>query len=308
MSISERSRLFLIAILLASLPVPGCKEAGVTPNGTVLSLTAQPQQVAILGTSNVTGSGTTNGTPLADGTVLRFVVETGTGRFSPATSETKNGTATVKFLASGVAGKVSISVVSGSSVATTEIEVIGDTNERIFLLANPPDLPAGGGTSALTAVVTDSLGNPLEGDRVLFSTTAGTLKSNGQFVTTDSEGHASDELNTNQTAEVKAEVVDKSADPAKLTIPVGTTSIVCSFTVSPQNPSAGNPVIFTDTTQIDPERIFNSIWDFGDEKSQSGVSVQHTYTSAGTYSIAHVLIDISNNTYPCPTLRLTVSP
>ena len=104
-----------------------------------------------------------------------------------------------------------------------------------------------------------------------------------------------------------AEVVDASADPAKLTVSVGSAEIVCSFTVSPQNPTAGAAVTFTDTTEIDPERIFNSIWDFGDGKFTSGISVLHTYSTAGTYRVAHVLVDISSNSYTCTALRLTVS-
>jgi PKD repeat protein len=195
---------------------------------------------------------------------------------------------------------------SGSATASIDIQVIGDTNEHIFLLANPSTLPSGGGTTELTAAVTDSIGNPLQGERVLFSTDQGVLKSNGQFVTTDSQGHASDELTTNQTANVKAEVVDVSADPATVNIPVGSVNIECSFTVNPQNPVAGQAVTFTDTTQIDPQLIFSSIWDFGDGKSGSGVSVQHTYSNPGTFTVAHVLVDVSNNNYTCTNLRLTV--
>jgi PKD repeat protein len=124
---------------------------------------------------------------------------------------------------------------------------------------------------------------------------------------TNAQGHASDELTTDRTAEVTAQVVDASADSPKIIIPVGTANITCSFTVSPENPSAGAAVTFTDTTEIDEERIFNSIWDFGDGTTMSGVSVQHTYTAGGTFRVAHVLVDISGNSYSCVSLRLTVS-
>jgi hypothetical protein len=307
MSLSGRSRVFCIALLLACLPLFTCKEASVAPGGTALNITAEPQQIPINGSSLLTGTGTADGAPLTDGVELRFVLESGTGRITPASAAIKNGVATVRFFASGVEGKAKISVVSGSALATTEIEVIGDTDERIFVIANPADLPPGGGTATLTAAVTDSLGNPRAGDRVLFSTTGGTLKSNGQFVVTDSQGHATDELTTDETAEVTAEVVGASADPAKVTVRVGTANIVCSFTVNPENPVSGVPVTFTDTTEIESERIFNSLWDFGDGTSTSGISVQHTFTAPGTYRVAHVLVDISSNTYTCNTLRLTVS-
>jgi PKD domain-containing protein/Big-like domain-containing protein len=295
-----------VLLLVVCLLVLRCKDSTVAPGGTVLNISANPQQIAINGTSQLTASGSSNSGPLSDGTILRFVLETGTGRVSPASVEVTNGVATSKYFASGAEGKATISVNSGSATASIDIQVIGDTNEHVFLLANPSTLPAGGGTTELTAEVTDSIGNPLEGERVLFSTDQGVLKSNGQFVTTDSQGHASDELTTNKTANVKAEVPDVSADPATLTVPVGSTNIECSFTITPQNPTAGQAVTFTDTTQIDQEQIFSSIWDFGDSNSGSGVSVQHTYSTAGTYTIAHVLIDISSNNYSCTNVRLTV--
>jgi PKD domain/Bacterial Ig-like domain (group 1) len=307
MPVSGRFAVFITILFLACLLVSACKEATVAPGGTVLNITAEPQQIAINGSSVLTGSGSSDGAPLADGTVLRFVLETGTGRITPASATVNNGSAIARFFASGVEGKATISVISGSAIAKTDIEVIGDTNERVSLIANPPDLPSGGGTTTLTAVVTDSLGNPREGDRVLFTTTAGALKSSGQFVLTNAQGHASDELTTDRTAEVTAEVVDVSADSPKITIPVGTAEIECSFTVSPENPSVGTAVTFTDTTEIDSERIFNSIWDFGDGTTMSGVSVQHTYNAAGTFRVAHVLVDISGNSFTCPSLRLTVS-
>jgi hypothetical protein len=305
MPVSARIAIFVAILVGASLI--SCKEATVAPGGTVLNITAEPQQIAINGSSVLTGSGTSDGAPLADGTVLRFVLETGSGRITPASATVKNGSATARFFASGAEGKATVSIVSGSATASTDIEVIGDTNERVSLIANPPDLPPGGGTTTLTAVVTDSLGNPREGDRVLFTTTAGALKSSGQFVLTNAQGHASDELTTDRTAEVTAEVVDASADSPKITIPVGTANITCSFTVSPQNPTVGATITFTDTTEIEEERIFNSIWDFGDGTTMSGISVQHTYTAAGTFRVAHVLVDISGNSHSCVSLRLTVT-
>ena len=296
----------VLLLLLVCALMFTCSDKTVAPGGTVLNITANPQQIAINGSSTLTASGSTNSGTLPDGTVLRFVLETGTGRVQPASVAVSNGVATSKFFASGAEGKATISVISGSASASIDIQVIGDTNEHVFLLANPSSLPSGGGTAELTAQVTDSIGNPLEGPRVLFSTDQGVLKSNGQFVTTDSQGHASDELTTSQTANVKAEVPDVSADPASVTVTVGSTNIECSFTVNPQNPTAGQAVTFTDTTQIEQEQIFSSIWDFGDGKSGSGISVQHTYSAPGTFTVAHVLVDISNNNYTCTTLRLTV--
>lgn len=54
------------------------------------------------------------------------------------------------------------------------------------------------GTSALTATVHDDAGAPVAGASVTFSTTGGTLASNGAAVTTDAQGLANDTLTVNQ--------------------------------------------------------------------------------------------------------------
>jgi len=56
-----------------------------------------------------------------------------------------------------------------------------------------------------------------------------------------------------------------------------------SFTVS-ANPTAGQPVTFTDTTPGAPPVL---LWSFGDGSTGTGSPAAHTYAAAGTYRVAH---------------------
>jgi PKD repeat protein len=61
------------------------------------------------------------------------------------------------------------------------------------------------------------------------------------------------------------------------------------FTFSPQVPVIGAPVDFQATTSV--------TWDFGDDTSGSGVSVQHTYATRGTKTVTITLPDSSTVTH-----------
>ena len=81
------------------------------------------------------------------------------------------------------------------SLAANPANVVIDTTN--------PSTPVDGngkftGTSALTATVHDDAGAPVAGASVSFSTTGGTLASNGAAVTTDAQGLANDTLTVNQ--------------------------------------------------------------------------------------------------------------
>lgn len=88
----------------------------------------------------------------------------------------------------------------------------------IILSASPFMLPAGGGTSTITAVVLDQDSVPLEGAGVTFNTDVGELDSQGMELTTDSLGVAVDFLTTTESAMVTAASGSVSA---QLTVTVG---------------------------------------------------------------------------------------
>jgi len=84
---------------------------------------------------------------------------------------------------------------------------------------------------------------------------------------------------------------------ASLTQPITitvTTNIppVASFTFSPTMVSVGQAVSFDASASEDPDgTIVSYDWDFGDGTSGSGVSVSHTYTTAGNYLVSLTVTD-----------------
>jgi len=57
---------------------------------------------------------------------------------------------------------------------------------------------------------------------------------------------------------------------------------VASFTFTPANPEVGEEVSFTDTSTNDPD---DWEWDFGDNTGEDVENPDHTYSSAGTYTV-----------------------
>ena len=101
-----------------------------------------------------------------------------------------------------------------SRQAMSTLQMTVQAEGPLILSANPatitidttnPNTPkdAGGkfiGTSALTATLHDDAGAPVAGAPVVFTTTGGTLASNGAPVNTDAQGNATDTLTVNQDA------------------------------------------------------------------------------------------------------------
>src|SRR6266487_2963185 len=144
---------FLVIFLLS------CKQAADRASGgDRLFLTADPQSIGFNGTSSLTVTATDeNGVPLPDGTLISFDVDLA-GNVSPRNVHLLNGTATSTYHATFVSGQITITAFSGSVEATTTITVADDVQENVFVSANPATFGSGGGTSLITAVVTDTSG------------------------------------------------------------------------------------------------------------------------------------------------------
>lgn len=78
------------------------------------------------------------------------------------------------------------------------------------------------GTSNLTATVHDDAGAPVAGAQVTFSTTGGTLASNGAAVTTDANGNAADVLT----------VAEDTTSPVTVTVTFGELSVGAEVTIT----------------------------------------------------------------------------
>jgi hypothetical protein len=297
---------FALAGIIALLLTLSCGSSGpVAPGGSRLILSADPEQIAFNGSSTLTVFGTDeNGTLLPDGTQVSFSVAQA-GSVSPSSVSLMDGTATTTFTASFSAGEVTVTATSGSVEASITITVADDEEQRVIVSATPATLPQGGGTSLISAVVTDVSGTPLEDIGVVFSTTSGSLQSNGATIRTSDTGVAIDTLNTSTNATVTATTDDGFS--GETTVETTGGRIVCHMTVSDSTPQVGQNILFLDTSDIPQGEDVEFHWNFGDGSSSQGRTVQHRFQTAGTFSILHSVIDENGNTFNCDPFPLTVN-
>ncbi|HEV2855819.1 MAG TPA: PKD domain-containing protein [Thermoanaerobaculia bacterium] len=212
------SRVVLPLLLLVSLlPLAGCDKASpVAPNGTILSVSANPSKIALNGRSTITIIGRKpDGNPLNEGTEVRLSANLGS--IDPIVTVDRNGTATATFRSDGRLGTAMVTAATGGAVgstggttggtgttggsgsatgtltATVSIQV-GENAGSILLQPTPTSLTTEGGNVTLLAIVRDSNGQPLPNQGVNFSTELGSLNSRGATVTTNARGEARDTL------------------------------------------------------------------------------------------------------------------
>lgn len=258
----------------------------VAPQGMVLQISAAPTRIARTGTSNITMQALrSNGNPVNPGTEIRLSSTIGT--VDPVVYTDTDGIARAVLTGDGRAGIATVSAYSGANdPVTTEIEV-GARAAAISLNADPSNLPQEGGVVELIALVRDDEGQPLPGASVNFRTEAGSLRSGGRFITTDSRGQARDVLTVSAS--------DTQSEPDRLitvTVEAGGEGgvVTDSIDISIQAPPiaaftffvSGNTVTFTDTSSGNPTS-WN--WNFGDGQSSNERSPVHLYTLPNSYIV-----------------------
>ena len=298
----------LTALASLSLASACDKVPLLAPSGSVISLFAAAQSVPVNGQVEIVatviengttstppaggGTGTTTttttsspgaGTPVQNGTLVSFT--TTLGRIEPSEARTQNGQVRVKFIANGQSGLATITAFSGGASGKIENLPVGAAAaERLTITASPQNLGPSGGSTVVSARVEDTSGAGLPGVPVSFSTSTGQLSS--ASAVTDETGTARTVLTTSREATVIASVAGKTAE---LTVSLNPrTGISLS---GPANPvSAGQPATFTVGVSGDAN-IRDVTVDFGDGSRQSlgaisgSTTVQHTYDSAGTYTV-----------------------
>lgn len=296
---------FAVLASVALLFSLSCNQArDVASGGSHLFLTADPQQINVDGTSTLTVTGADeNGKPMADGTVISFRVDQA-GRVSPSPVHLQGGHAVSTFYAVNYAGDVTVTALSGSVEANAVITIADTRKKNVFVSAEPATLPPGGGTSIISAVVTDDSGKALKGVGIQFSATAGTLQSGGRLIQTNSNGLAADTLNTIQSTNITARTDDGYSGSGAVL--VGVARIVCHMSVSTNTPHAGQAVFFYDTSDDPNGQIVRYSWAYGDTYLADGKNVQHTYINAGNYIVVHSVIDSLGSTTTCDPFPLQV--
>jgi len=77
---------------------------------------------------------------------------------------------------------------------------------------------------------------------------------------------------------------------------------IATFTITPEQPVVGEPSTFTSIGEDPDGVIVKWVWDFGDENTGTGISFNHTYASAGDYTVRLTVVDdhgiSSSNTTP----------
>ena len=275
-----------------TVPINGSTEivATVIENGTTATPTTNG------GTTTTPGATTTSGTqgagtPVQNGTVVSFT--TTIGRIEPSEARTNNGQVRVKFFANGQSGTATITAFSGGASAKIENLLVGTAAaERVLISASPQTLGPAGGTSQIAARVEDVGGGGVIGVPVTFSTNAGQLSASS--VVTDDTGTARTTLTTTRESTVTANVAGKTAD-----VTVGLNPRTGITLSGPTNSvSAGLPASFTvgvgSTANVRDVTV-----DFGDGRRQSlgaisgSTTVQHTYTSPGTFNVTATATEAS---------------
>jgi len=185
--------------------------------------------------------------------------------------------------------------------ATVVITVTSDEDpnvDNITLYANPEtNIP--GGTSEITAVVTNTEGDSVpDGTTVYFITNSGTLSASAENTV---NGIASVDLTLSGSM--------NSGDIATVTAFIGsvseTVAVTCSA-VSGEGPTAvinitPDPaegivpfeVYFNASNSTSGSSIVTYEWDFGDGTTGSGVTTTHTYSEVGSYTVILTITDAS---------------
>lgn len=106
---------------------------------------------------------------------------------------------------------------------------------------------------------------------------------------------------------------DKGAtDAATAQVKVLNPPPVARFSVSPERPTVGEPVVFDARASLDPaavwpKEVVSYHWNFGDGSEGEGVVVEHTYMAVGVYTVTLTVTDDDGATGTA-TMELSVSP
>ena len=327
----------LLLLVLSLLPAVGCDEATpVAPNGSILTISANPSKIALNGRSIITVIGRKpDGNPLNPGTEIRMSASLGS--IDSIITTDRNGEATATFRSDGRLGTAKISATTGGATggtsggsggsgsggtsgggstsvslsATVDVQV-GEAAKTITLQATPTSVPSTGGTVNLLAIVRDSSGQPLRDQGVNFTTDVGRLNSRGAIIQTNANGQARDTLTISE-ADLSGNVsaINVTAQTAgtdgalvseDFQIRVQGGRPVASFEFDPG--STPNEVVFTSTSTGGLGQLTFS-WDFGDNTGSNEPAPSHTYSSPGTYTVRLTVVDESNQS-DIATARITV--
>lgn len=242
-AMTSRSLTALGLLLVSALACD--KATPVAPDGTSLTVSANPTQIGLTGTSTITVVGRKpDGQPLNPGTEVRFSVDIGS--ISPAIAVIENGQATATFTADGRKGaaKVTVKTGTGSVSADTTLQVgQADGTKPVLLVTANPSNVAVGGTSDITVIARNSDGSSVGANQlIILTSTLGVLHPTRPSTLAD--GTATSTLNVGQqagTATVSA--ILGSSDAATTSVTIRDAATAISLQTRPSSiPRAGTTV------------------------------------------------------------------
>lgn len=330
-----------VAIAGAVLMMAACERVQLlAPSNSTISVSAPSRVLPFGGSTEVTAFvAEQGGTPVHNGTVVRFTATLGT--VNPVEVETRNGLALTTFLAGSTSGVAEVRATSGGATGATSTTGTGTTAtatstnivqitigaaavNTVTLRANPGSVPAGGGTVELIANVVAENGRALDGILVTFNTDQGTLSS--AVATTGGNGEARTSLTASQKASVTATAGTKTSTAVTVDLRNGPgVSITCATTCAAVPAlSSNNTATVTFTIKRSTGTGFSNLRsatiDFGDSTSQSlgnlaaDAIVPHTYAGPSSstprsYTATVTAVDINGETTTAATtVSVTSAP
>lgn len=156
-----------------------------------------------------------------------------------------------------------------------------NTVRTVALAASPTSLPAGGGTSSITATVTSAAGSPMAGVQVTFTATGGTIEPTTP-VASDAQGQAKVTLTAKENATVRATASGVSSTDLAVSVKAPAD---LGFVVSNTNPAAGEEVTFRVDAKRGGEPVSgNLFFDVGGESTVTVGAI--TGTASHPYKFA----------------------
>jgi hypothetical protein len=306
----------LFALPLVALLAGSCDKASpVAPEGTTLTISATPSQIAISGEASTIRVTVIrpNGTPAFPGTQVQL--QTTLGVIDPVIDTGPDGVAVGSLRGDGRIGMATVSARTGNSEAVTADVEIGKFATSLTLQASPAQVPDGGGRVDLLAVVRDDQGRALGGALVNFQTEVGTLDSRGALKSTNSSGEARDVLRVTE-----ADVASFNAPSFTVRAVVGgsggtqqataTIRILAAKPIADFTPrGAGeNKVFFENITQ--GQKPINYEWDFQNDGTVDSTleSPTYDYGSAGNVTVRLTASNDFGSSTKFKTLSVPVPP
>jgi PKD domain/Bacterial Ig-like domain (group 1) len=306
--------LWRAVIAVAALIAGSCDKVPLlAPTASTITLASNSATVQANGVAEIRATVLeVSGTPVHNGTTVSFTTTIGT--LSPVEARTVNGVATVQFVGNGQSGEAEIRAASGAAKPDTtvplKLKVGGFAATKVTLNANPTNISAAGGTSVITANVSDVSGNALAGVSVSFSTTTGSLSSTSAL--TNQSGNALTTLTTTRDATVTASLAALTATVDVKTTPLPVVSISAS-----DNPRAGGVTTFTigAAPAAAGPPLQSVIVNYGDGTtsdlgavSGTAIRAQHVYDEDGTYTASVTARDTFGSSATAATVLVVQAP